>query len=59
MAAFVDRLYFPPVDEDETRRTEAELEAEAKAVASELPSAPTFDPSDEGHVSKKQKQGDV
>ncbi|KAK4158043.1 hypothetical protein C8A00DRAFT_28942 [Chaetomidium leptoderma] len=57
-------LYFPPVAEDESmadheeeaRETEAKLEAEAKAVASELPSAPTSDPSDPGHAGKKQKQ---
>lgn len=34
----------------------AEEEAEAKAVADELPSAPTGDPSDTGHIEKKQKQ---
>jgi hypothetical protein len=58
------RLYFPPVAEDEsatdhendTKETEAKLTAEAEAVASELPSAPTSDPSDPGHAGKKQKQ---
>lgn len=64
------RLYFPPVTEDETaagfatgdqesRETEAKLDAEAEAVAQELPSAPTSDPSDPGHAGKKQKQKDV
>lgn len=62
-----NRLYFPPVLEEETtaptaetdraakRETDAQLEAEAEAVANELPSAPTSDPSDAGHAGKKQK----
>ncbi|KAK4130689.1 A1pp-domain-containing protein [Trichocladium antarcticum] len=59
-------LYFPPVLEEETtaptaetdrakRETDAQLEAEAEAVANELPSAPTSDPSDAGRAGKKQK----
>lgn len=63
------RLFFPPVVEGETtaetaaretgkQETDAELEAEAEAVASELPSAPTSDPSDAGHAGKKQKHED-
>ena len=60
------RLYFPPVPDDqlgidlqdEKREKEAKLEAEAEAVASELPSAPTADPSDPGHAGKKQKHED-
>lgn len=61
----MNRLYFPPVVEDEagdsdtTRETKARLDAEAEAVANELPSAPTADPSDAGHVGKKQKQKGV
>ncbi|KAK4249234.1 hypothetical protein C7999DRAFT_30286 [Corynascus novoguineensis] len=62
-------LYFPPVIEDEVttdneddkiirEKNEAKLAAEAEAVASELPSAPTSDPSDPGHAGKKQKQGE-
>jgi hypothetical protein len=57
------RLYFPPVIEDKTPPTDgdkkaketddAKLEAEAEAVAQELPSAPTSDPSDAGHAGKK------
>ncbi|AEO67163.1 uncharacterized protein THITE_54120 [Thermothielavioides terrestris NRRL 8126] len=47
-------------DGDEARSaTRAKLDAEAAAVASELPSAPTSDPSgpsDPGHAGKKQKQ---
>ncbi|KAH6856907.1 hypothetical protein B0I37DRAFT_351925 [Chaetomium sp. MPI-CAGE-AT-0009] len=56
-------LYFPPVaenqpttDREEARETEAKLTAEAEAVASELPSAPTSDPYDIGHAGKRQKQ---
>lgn len=60
------RLYFPPIPEDqpaadhedEKREKEAKLEAEAEAVASELPSAPTSDPSDAGHADKRQKHED-
>lgn len=63
------RLYFPPVIEDEAttdneddeiirEKNEAKLAAEAEVVASELPSAPTSDPSDPGHAGKKQKQGE-
>jgi O-acetyl-ADP-ribose deacetylase (regulator of RNase III) len=62
----VYRLYFPPVPEDqatsdhkdEKREKQAKLEAEAQAVANELPSAPTADPSDPGHAGKKQKHKD-
>ncbi len=66
------RLYFPPVVENQTttssteideadHETEAQLEAEAEAVASELPSAPTSDPSepDLGRAGKKQKHKDT
>jgi hypothetical protein len=64
----IRRLYFPPVAENESaavqttetaeeQENEAELEAEAEAVASELPSAPTSDPSDMGHTGKKQRHG--
>ncbi|KAL2129739.1 hypothetical protein VTI74DRAFT_7386 [Chaetomium olivicolor] len=60
-------LYFPPVldhestsdSEDTAWETKTRLDAEAEAVASELPSAPTSDPSDAGHAGKKQKQQDV
>ncbi|KAL2017087.1 hypothetical protein VTK56DRAFT_2610 [Thermocarpiscus australiensis] len=64
-------LYFPPVveqqspgggaarEEEGTRETEAQLDAEAEAVASELPSAPTTDPSDPERAGKKQKHEDV
>ncbi|KAK3991034.1 hypothetical protein QBC44DRAFT_287651 [Cladorrhinum sp. PSN332] len=53
-------LYFPPVAEDATIRseakdTQAELDAEAETVAKELPSAPTSDPSDPDHIGKKVK----
>lgn len=62
-------MFFPPVTEtapEETRskdaaiaeKAEAKEEAEAKAVAEELPSAPTGEPST-GHVGKKQKQDDA
>jgi hypothetical protein len=62
----MNRLYFPPVAEDqpttdreeETRETEAKLTAEAEAIANELPSAPTADPYDLGHDGKRQKQKD-
>jgi hypothetical protein len=57
--ALLYRLYFPPVTEDESAADdESKLKAEAEAVASELPSAPTSDPSDPGHAGKKQKQED-
>ncbi|KAL2177063.1 uncharacterized protein P884DRAFT_269974 [Thermothelomyces heterothallicus CBS 202.75] len=60
-------FFFPPVaedeattdnEEDEARETEAKLTAEAEAVANELPSAPTSDPSDTGPAGKKQRQGE-
>lgn len=62
-------MFFPPEteglkeepsseDADAAEKTEARVDAEAKAVADELPSAPTGDLSDTGHVDKKQKQGD-
>ncbi|OIW32015.1 A1pp-domain-containing protein [Coniochaeta ligniaria NRRL 30616] len=41
------------------KETEAREDAEAQAVADELPSAPTGELSDEGHVDKKQKQSDA
>ncbi|KAK4146605.1 uncharacterized protein C8A04DRAFT_9623 [Dichotomopilus funicola] len=66
-------LYFPPSHQSTkntaspekfngTKQTEAELDAEAQAVANELPSAPTSEPSssrspdEPGHIDKKQKQ---
>ncbi|KAK2071070.1 hypothetical protein P8C59_005523 [Phyllachora maydis] len=64
-------LYFPPVADaaepteaeaksEEAESDEAEQEAEARAVASALPSAPTSDPADNGgHVDKKQKHDDT
>jgi len=61
-------LFFPPVPEQPKTSTEdtssgnkkdaedeAKLEAEAQAVASELPSPPKADPDDLEHVEKKQK----
>jgi len=65
-----NRMFFPPetegskdeptsADTDAAENAEAEEDAEAKAVADELPSAPTDEPSDTGHVDKKQKQGDA
>ncbi|KAK5658288.1 hypothetical protein OQA88_2263 [Cercophora sp. LCS_1] len=56
-------LFFPPVEETETdeaktdETTEAKLEAEAEAVASELPSPPKADPADADaeHADKRQK----
>ncbi|KAK3389542.1 hypothetical protein B0H63DRAFT_463939 [Podospora didyma] len=39
----------------EKEATEAELDAKAQAVADELPSPPTADPSETDHVDKKQK----
>ncbi|KAK0621683.1 hypothetical protein B0T17DRAFT_299865 [Bombardia bombarda] len=54
--------FFPPVPEKETTDetdTDAKLDAEAQAVANELPSPPTADPSDSEHVEKKQKYGDT
>ncbi|KAK0643704.1 hypothetical protein B0T16DRAFT_392187 [Cercophora newfieldiana] len=58
-------LFFPPLPEGgdasksvKTTETEAKLEAEAKAVAKELPSPPKVDPADAEHVEKKQKQSE-
>ncbi|KAK4227424.1 hypothetical protein QBC38DRAFT_443702 [Podospora fimiseda] len=53
-------LYFPPVAEDATVRSEAkdneaELDAKAETVAHELPDAPTSDPADSEHIDKKVK----
>ncbi|KAL1870264.1 hypothetical protein VTK73DRAFT_2783 [Phialemonium thermophilum] len=61
-------LYFPPVPEDgapsegapgakgqEVTAADAQSEAEAKAIANELPSAPTSDPSNPEHVEKKSR----
>ncbi|KAK4097812.1 A1pp-domain-containing protein [Parathielavia hyrcaniae] len=54
-------------DKDETpaadqvidvREAEARLEAEAEAVANELPNPPTTDPTEPGHAGKKQKHED-
>lgn len=61
-------MFFPPESEGAkempssgeaaaTEKTEATEDAEAKAVADELPSAPTGELSDTAHVDKKQKQG--
>ena len=63
-------MFFPPEaegskdepssrDTDAAESAEAKEDAEAEAVAHELPSAPTGEPSDTGHVDKKQKQGDA
>lgn len=59
-------MFFPPETESgrevpssgETGANDKE-DAEAKAVADELPSAPTGELSDTAHVGKKQKQGDA
>ncbi|KAK3306505.1 uncharacterized protein B0T15DRAFT_492046 [Chaetomium strumarium] len=60
-------LYFPPVPdhdgqkaehENQIQEAEARLDAEAEAVARELPNAPTSDPFDAAHAGKKQKHKD-
>ncbi|KAK0620431.1 hypothetical protein B0T14DRAFT_432661 [Immersiella caudata] len=60
-------LFFPPEEKpaaagDEQpakkKKAEAELEAEAQAVANELPSPPKVDPADGDHVEKKQKRSE-
>lgn len=53
-------MYFPPFVEQDSQPKEAKgkdamLNAEAEAVARELPSAPTSNPAEAGHVDKKQK----
>ncbi len=59
--------YFPPVDDaiasthqpaDVSAENEARIDAEAKAVAEELPDAPTTAPSEGGHAQKRQKTSD-
>jgi hypothetical protein len=63
-------MFFPPETEaakeelspaqaDAAEKTGAKEDEEAKALADELPSAPTGDPSNAGHVDKKQRQDDV
>ncbi len=61
------RYYFPPVGVtvadahqtgDVSAEDEARIEAEAKAVAEELPNAPTTAPSDGDHAQKKHKTSD-
>ncbi|KAH8882567.1 A1pp-domain-containing protein [Thozetella sp. PMI_491] len=57
-------LYFPPIEGGATEsreedEKEAKIEAEAKAVADELPSAPTTNPVDPIHPEKKQKTDDA
>ncbi|KAK4454254.1 hypothetical protein QBC34DRAFT_392921, partial [Podospora aff. communis PSN243] len=42
----------------ETKKAEAELEAEAQAVADELPSPPKADPADSEHIEKKQRKSE-
>jgi hypothetical protein len=63
-------MFFPPEterpkeqpsssDADAAEETEAREDAEAQAVADELPSAPTGALSDTAHVDKKQRQNDA
>jgi hypothetical protein len=47
----------PKGTKEEASKNEEELEAEAQAVANELPDPPKRDPADTEHVEKKQKQG--
>jgi hypothetical protein len=63
-------MFFPPEiggakdepstgDVDAVEQMKAREDAEAKAVADELPSVPTGALADNGHQNKKQKQGNV